>query len=278
MQRVQEPSAQQDEELLAKLRMLGLTDYESRAYLTLIQSEELTAEEISKLSGIPLPRVYSVLDKLVEESFAKTYNTRPMKFEALPPSHAFARLEKRKEQDLQQQLNELKGIAGSLRGALEPTYGRAKLRIRPEELLEPLPDLTSMEEKTRSMIGSASEEILILTAEFRWFPKIYENLKQAAEKGIRIRVLMDTNESATRRQAQAVQELGIEVGGMPRGYYPLRGTITDRSKLIFLIWSEAKERGKPSFIYRPSYTENRGLIRVFMDAFEMHWQSARRVR
>lgn len=258
--------------------MLGLTDYESRAYLTLVKSEELTAEEISRLSEVPLPRVYSVLDKLVQAEFVKTYNTRPMKFEALPPSIAFARIERKKEQELTLQLTELKSLASSLRTSLETTYGSAKLRIRPEELLEPLPDLNSMEDMTRSIIDSASEEILILTAEFRWFPKTYENLARASKKGLSVRVLMDTNEQTTRQQAQAVQELGVEVRGMPKGYYPLRGTIVDRGKLVFLIWSEAKEGAKPAFIYRPSYTENRGLIRVFLDAFEMHWEKGKRLR
>ncbi len=257
--------------------MLGLTDYESRAYLTLVKREELTADEVSRLSGIPLPRVYSVLDKLVRESFIKTYNTRPMKFEALPPSHAFARLEKKREQEVMLQLSEWKTTLNNLRGTLEPTYGRAKLRIRPEELLESLPDLNSMEERTKSIINLVTEEILILTAEFGWFPKIYENLKKTAGKGAAVRVLMDTNDETTRHQAQSVRELGVEVRGMPKGYYPLRGTIVDRSKLVFLIWSEAKEGAKPAFIYRPSYTENRGLIRVFLDAFERHWEKGKRV-
>ncbi len=277
MQRVQEISPHEDE-LLSKLRRLGLTDYESRAYLTLIRGEELTAEEISRLSGIPLPRIYSVLDKLVRDSFAKSYNTRPMKFEALPPSIAFARLEKKMEQELTLQLNELRSTASNLRTTLEATYGSAKLRIRPEELLEPLSDLNSMEERTKSILESASEEILILTAEFRWFPKIYESLTSASKKGISIRVLMDANEPTTRQQARAVLELGVEVRGMPKGYYPLRGTIVDRGKLVFLIWSEAKEGTKPAFIYRPSYTENRGLIRVFLDAFEMHWEKSKHLQ
>lgn len=268
----------QEDELLSKLRMLGLTDYESRAYLTLIKGEELTAEEISRASRIPLPRIYSVLDKLVQESFAKSYNTRPMKFEALPPSIAFSRLEKKREQELMHQLSELRNTANKLRTTLETTYGSAKLRIRPEDLLEPLSDLNSMEERTRNILESASEEILILTAEFRWFPKTYENLLKASKRGVPIKVLMDTNEPATRQQAQAVQELGVEVRGMPKGYYPLRGTIVDRGKLVFLIWSEAKEGTKPAFIYRPSYTENRGLIRVFLDAFEMHWEKSKRLR
>ncbi len=277
MQRVQEIPPHEDE-LLGKLRMLGLTDYESRAYLTLIRGEELTAEEISRLSGIPLPRIYSVLDKLVRDSFAKSYNTRPMRFEALPPSIAFARLEKKKEQELTLQLNELRSTANNLRTTLETTYGSAKLRIRPEELLEPLSDLNSMEERTKSILESASEEILILTAEFRWFPKIYESLVRASKKGISVRVLMDANEPTTRQQAQTVRDLGVEVRGMPKGYYPLRGTIVDRGKLVFLIWSEAKESTKPAFIYRPSYTENRGLIRVFLDAFEMHWEKSKHLR
>ena len=41
------------ERAIKALRELGLTDYERQAYLALLRLGEDTAEEISKISGIP---------------------------------------------------------------------------------------------------------------------------------------------------------------------------------------------------------------------------------
>ena len=47
----------------ALLERLGFTEYEARAYLTLLGRNPLTGYELAKLSGIPRPNVYPVLDR-----------------------------------------------------------------------------------------------------------------------------------------------------------------------------------------------------------------------
>lgn len=46
------------------LQELGFTDYEAKAYVVLLQQHPLNGYELAKVSGIPRPNVYKVLQKL----------------------------------------------------------------------------------------------------------------------------------------------------------------------------------------------------------------------
>ncbi|HLV33556.1 MAG TPA: helix-turn-helix domain-containing protein [Spirillospora sp.] len=48
------------------LQELGFTDYEARAYIALLQQNPLNGYELAKVSGIPRPNIYKVLQKLEE--------------------------------------------------------------------------------------------------------------------------------------------------------------------------------------------------------------------
>ncbi len=53
--------------LIALLQPLGLTQYEARAFATLVQRGQSTAYQVSKDSGIPRARIYDVLDDLTRQ-------------------------------------------------------------------------------------------------------------------------------------------------------------------------------------------------------------------
>ncbi|RLE45621.1 MAG: hypothetical protein DRJ31_11030, partial [Candidatus Methanomethylicota archaeon] len=76
-------------EFIDKLKSMGLTEYEAKAYLALLQKANMTAEQISNLSEVPLPRVYGVLEQLAIKGFIKILPGRPRKFEAIEPRIAF---------------------------------------------------------------------------------------------------------------------------------------------------------------------------------------------
>ena len=52
------------EEILNLLRRIGLTDYESRAYLGLVMRSHGTAEEVADVASIPRTSAYKVLESL----------------------------------------------------------------------------------------------------------------------------------------------------------------------------------------------------------------------
>ncbi len=67
------------------LRFIGLTGYEIKAYLTLLTLGEATAPELSSKTGIPISRVYDVLESLVSRGLAEVKVGRPRIYRAVPP-------------------------------------------------------------------------------------------------------------------------------------------------------------------------------------------------
>ena len=52
-----------------ELRSLGLSDYEARTYLSLLQRESLNATEIAKITNIPRTKIYSIISNLEKKNF-----------------------------------------------------------------------------------------------------------------------------------------------------------------------------------------------------------------
>jgi HTH-type transcriptional regulator, sugar sensing transcriptional regulator len=52
------------ESVVEKLQHVGLTEYEAKAYLGLINTHFSTATQVSERSGVPRTKIYSVLESL----------------------------------------------------------------------------------------------------------------------------------------------------------------------------------------------------------------------
>lgn len=72
--------------LIEQLQPLGLTQYEARAFVALIQRGLSTAYQVSKDSGVPRARIYDVLDGLTNEGLVmvSTTPTDTKKYQAVP--------------------------------------------------------------------------------------------------------------------------------------------------------------------------------------------------
>ncbi|MDO8726645.1 MAG: helix-turn-helix domain-containing protein [Candidatus Methanoperedens sp.] len=72
--------------MFENLRSFGLTKYEADVYLTLLRLGSADANLISSTSGVPLGRMYSILNELLEKRVIHSQETRPRKFIAVDPS------------------------------------------------------------------------------------------------------------------------------------------------------------------------------------------------
>ncbi|MHA2247785.1 MAG: TrmB family transcriptional regulator [Candidatus Hodarchaeales archaeon] len=81
--------------------MFGLSNYESRAYLTLLSNGIRTAREIADESKIPFGRIYDVLSSLEDKGLADKQESRPKKFVAKRPKAALNNLLTMKKGELQ---------------------------------------------------------------------------------------------------------------------------------------------------------------------------------
>jgi sugar-specific transcriptional regulator TrmB len=90
-------------ERLEKMQEYGLTEYEARTYLALLDLGTATARDIANLSRVPRTKIYSVLDDLHQKQLAEIIPERPKKYEVVP----FERYLRNFERDYQARLKKI---------------------------------------------------------------------------------------------------------------------------------------------------------------------------
>jgi len=128
------------------LQNLGFSDYEARAYVSLVRAGSLNGYETAKDSGIPRANVYAVLERLVERGAARRLKTRGgARYAALPPDQLLQRLEKEQLRNLGAAREALQGLSRS--GEDTPVFN--------------LQDQDELHEQARALIDSSQQSLLV---------------------------------------------------------------------------------------------------------------------
>ena len=260
------------------MQELGFGKAECEIYFMLLERPE--GEPIdSVLTGMKMSqeKVESALKNLVDLGLVNVSSNR---LEASEPRSFLSRFQERKRLELSKGLEVLNARSARLLSLLEPQYWEKRLGIKPEDLLEPLSSLEEMEVRTVRVIGDARRDVCISAETFGWFGKVQEEMYRALERGVKFRVLMLARDRETLDRAREVRKLGVDIRQSREDWYPVRGTLGDTRELVFLIWAEQegkREGGKKPRFFRPHYTKNEGMIRVFADAFDKRWAEASKI-
>ncbi|MDA8291605.1 MAG: hypothetical protein M0Z33_08010 [Actinomycetota bacterium] len=81
------------EDFASALAQLGFSHHEARAYVGLLGGEPRTGYAVAKATGVPQPKVYEALRKLVARGAAFELAGRPSRFVPVPTDQLLARLE-----------------------------------------------------------------------------------------------------------------------------------------------------------------------------------------
>ena len=68
-------------ERLRKIMERGLTEYQARVYLTLLDLGAATASQISPLSKVPRTRIYSTMQQLHQKGLVQILPETPLRYE-----------------------------------------------------------------------------------------------------------------------------------------------------------------------------------------------------
>lgn len=163
-------------EVHANLQQLGLSQYESRAYVALVRSPKVTAYELAKQSGIPPSKVYEVLERLrVKQLVAVVEAGGSPRYVPLEPREAIARY-RRTYDDLLDGLEErLEGVYSA-----DPVGTGYVWNLQGRE---------GILAKAAEMIEGASEEIL-LAAWPEQLPRLEGHLVAAEGRRAKIAVCL----------------------------------------------------------------------------------------
>ena len=161
--------------LMERLRALGFTTYESKAYITLLKNNPSTRYELSKNSGVPRSAIYDVIKKLENLGAVNALYTSPEKYVPLPPKQLLGLLERQFKEKIE-----------DARKALE----QFDTKIEPGHLWN-IVGYQNMLHKAREMISNAQESVFLSVWD-RECKRLKEDLDAARERGVRIIVFSFT--------------------------------------------------------------------------------------
>ena len=78
--------------VVEKLRKVGLTEYEAKAYTAMLNVHLSTATGVSEKSGVPRTRIYSVLESLQSKGWIRIISGVPLLFKVFEPGTVFEKV------------------------------------------------------------------------------------------------------------------------------------------------------------------------------------------
>jgi len=254
------------------LKSFGLTEYEVKAYLTLLRLGISTAEKLSEIGNIPLPRVYDTMEELQRKGFILVGKSRPKKFKPISPEKSLNNLIKIKKKEFELKISDLKKDG--------KIAVKSLLKIRPLETKKEKWTIWSTEKRKNiqrildEQEKLAKKEILIFAGDMSWLPERINNIKEAIKRGVKIRIIMREpydSEDMT-RYIKNIKKMGVII---KTGHDSLiRGEIIDNKNALIAIKTQKK---KTEVDFKPSYElmifENPVMVNVFKENFDFWWKN-----
>jgi len=239
------------EEARKTLRQIGLTSYETRAYLALIESGVMTASQVSERSDVPYSKIYETLNSLQRKGWIETKKGRPTRYYPKAPSEAFQATRLRLEENMrlwnQAVIEEL-----------QPLYERREFREKPDIWI--LRGESSVLAKLQEMLDGARKELMVAAP---GFARVFMDagvpaLNRLQSGGVDIRVMVSGGWNV--EELRGVGELRVR-DGMFGG-----GIIVDGREALLLLGEE-----KPTLVI---WSNHVGLVQFAKDYFQHLWRTA----
>ncbi len=182
----------EDTEILDTLKGIGLNLYERKVFLALLAKGIASAAEVSEMANVPRSRSYDVLETLAEKGFVMVQPSKPIKYIALKPTDAIARVKEnitRKHEMMIERLNRLKN--SDVLEKLEQIYQSGFNHLKPSEMIGTLKGRDTIDHQFRTMLKNAENKISIVTTEkgLKELEKHIRFFRKANKKGVKIQIL-----------------------------------------------------------------------------------------
>ena len=240
---------------------LGLTHYEIKVYISLLNENTMTAQELSKKSGVPYSKIYEVIGKLEDKGWIDSDSSRPTKFYPKSPSTALEAMRMRIE-------NQVKEKESIIIQELMAVYEKSGSKEKPEIWV--LRGLYNIIAKVKEIIQNCEKELLLALPPVAESitSQIHQTLKISYENGVKITIL--ASESATMDTVKPLSNIGeVKFKNSMFG----GGVISDRKHVVILLGTEMDNNNK----YEPLalWAEHTGLANFSREYFEYLWKDAK---
>ncbi len=240
------------------LREVGLREYETRAYLTLLERGAMTASEVSEHGGVPYSKVYETLNSLERKGWVEVERGRPSRYFPKAPSESLEAAKLR----LEDMVNSWKRV---VMGELQPLYEQRELMEKPDIWI--LRGEFSILAKLREMLDAAHKELMIAVPVFAkgFVDASVSVLAQVRDSGVRVQIMMAEGEHI--EKISKVGEARVRdnlFGG---------GVIVDgKEALLFLGEADTKRSYSGLLVI---WSNHIGLVKFAREYFQLLWDTAK---
>lgn len=240
------------------LKDFGLTEYEVKAYIALVESGAMPASQLSTRAAIPYSKIYEILGNLERKGWIESEQGRPSKYFPKSPSTALESSRVRIE-------NTLKSSQADALSELQPLHERKDVQERPDIWIVRGQD--NILDRIKETLGRTRRELLVA------MPIVPESVLSIAapllslmtSQGIKVSVMIpsSTGKEVTRRlRGQAEVRVREQMFG--------GGMISDSKEIIILL-GEDPEKGLSLAIS----SEHAGLVKFGKIYFEFLWENSK---
>ena len=240
------------------LREVGLREYETRAYLILLERGVMTASEVSEHGGIPYSKVYETLNSLERKGWIEVERGRPSRYFPKAPSESLEAARLR----LEDMVNSWKHV---ILGELQPLYEKRELMEKPDIWI--LRGEFSILAKLKEMLDVARNELMIAAPAFAkgFVDASVPVLGQVRNSGVSVKVMVagdwDVEKIAKVGETRLRDNL---FGG---------GVIVDgKEALLFLGEADTKRSYSGLLVI---WSNHIGLVKFAREYFQLLWDTAK---
>lgn len=239
------------------LQDLGLTDYEIKAYVSLLSNPGVQASEVSKGSDVPVSKIYEVLSNLEKKGWVESQNSRPIKYFPKSPSTALQALRLRMEADL-------KSNEDHLLSELMPLYEQKETQERPDIWI--IRGDYNIIAKISESIDRCKKELLVVvpSALNSVVELIIPALSKVKSAGVNVMILMSGDvPEKTSVKISSLADLRFKenmFGG---------GVIVDATEVVLLLGRSSEKREDLAI-----WSDHAGLASFARNYFEFLWKEA----
>lgn len=244
-------------DITATLREIGLTEYQSRAYVTAIRLGTTQFTTLSEEADIPQQRIYDVVDDLQSIGLLEVHERSSGKEAvAIPPQVALEELKQQKIDQFESHFDTAIDDLNAISSEVQRSSGYVTV--------------VNHESSMRRHISNAIESAnwwLFLSLPLQWYNDFKQEVREAIDRGITVRLLIQT-EDVPRVENTAYHQ-GLLVHSRPNADLIVAA---DRTYGVFRGLS-APSVTRPSLV-----TKDKSIVEMFQRYSEQIWTGARHVQ
>ena len=248
------------------LKKMGLSEYEAKAYTTLLMIGPSKAGEISKESQIPQSKIYEVLDQLTFKQLVEILEGRPKEFKAVSPDIALISLLEEREKEIENLKKEIKLIKKALEPFKLPEVSYGVWTIKGRKWSE-------FFNKAAEMLARSRKYVYGVTRDYSRNAKLAQVVKNCIRRGVKIRLIgMEKPVGENYYKAKWYYENGIEIRIHEMKIHP-RIVLVDGEEVLIRL--DGKPTKKEGFLFYSLWSQDKSLVKVMDSYVKTLWKNSK---